>query len=150
MAGTSPAMTPSKYAMETRLLRTMAPGVPSIEIGILEKRSPVLDLRLPPMLLVHGATFGARLFDLPRVGYSLMAALGSDGRVVYAIASAGNAVKPTRIDLCVQRGQRYQARFQTPDVRDRFIHAGKWRILRRQFFHGSATKRGSKPLMSRA
>ena len=89
MAGTSPAMTPSKYAMETRLLRTMAPGVPSIEIGILEKRSPVLDLRLPPMLLVHGATFGARLFDLPRVGYSLMAALGSDGRVVYALDIRG-------------------------------------------------------------
>jgi len=43
--------------METRLLRTRAPGVP-IEIGILEKQSSALDLRLPPMLLVHGATSG--------------------------------------------------------------------------------------------
>jgi hypothetical protein len=42
-----------------------APGTPSIEIGILEKRPPALDVRLPPMLLLHGATFGARLFDCP-------------------------------------------------------------------------------------
>jgi pimeloyl-ACP methyl ester carboxylesterase len=75
--------------METRLLRTRVPGVPSIEIGILEKRSPALDLRLPPMLLVHGATFGARLFDLPRVGYSLMTAVGSEGRAVYALDIRG-------------------------------------------------------------
>jgi hypothetical protein len=65
--------------VETRLLRTRAPGTPSIEIGILEKRLAALDLRLPPMLLLHGATFGARLFDLPRAGYSLMAALASRG-----------------------------------------------------------------------
>jgi len=75
--------------IETRLLRTRAPGAPSIEIGILEKRSSVLDLRLPPMLLVHGATFGARLFDLPRVGYSLMTALASEGRAVYALDIRG-------------------------------------------------------------
>jgi pimeloyl-ACP methyl ester carboxylesterase len=76
-------------AMETRLLRTRVLGVPSIEIGILEKRWPALDLRLPPMLLVHGATFGARLFDLPRVGYSLMTAVGSEGRAVYALDIRG-------------------------------------------------------------
>src|SRR5258708_22377837 len=75
--------------VETRLLRTRGPGAPSIEIGILEKRSPALDLRLPPMLLLHGATFGARLFDLPRPGYSLMAALASEGRSVYAIDVRG-------------------------------------------------------------
>jgi pimeloyl-ACP methyl ester carboxylesterase len=75
--------------VETRLLRTRAPGTPSIEIGILEKRSPALDLRLPPMLLLHGATFGARLFDLPRAGYSLMAALASKRRAVYALDIRG-------------------------------------------------------------
>jgi len=75
--------------IETRLLRTRAPGDPSIEIGVLEKRSLALDLRLPPMLLVHGATFGARLFDLPRVGYSLMTAVGSEGRAVYALDIRG-------------------------------------------------------------
>jgi pimeloyl-ACP methyl ester carboxylesterase len=75
--------------IETRLLRTRAPGAPAIEIGILEKRPPVLDVRLPPMLLLHGATFGARLFDLPRAGYSLMAALASEGRCVYALDIRG-------------------------------------------------------------
>src|SRR5258708_19570297 len=75
--------------VETRLLRTRGPGAPSIEIGILEKRSPALDLRLPPMLLLHGATFGARLFDLPRAGYSLMTALASEGRAVYAVDVRG-------------------------------------------------------------
>ncbi len=75
--------------IETRLLRTRAPGAPAIEIGILEKRSSPLDLRLPPMLLLHGATFGARLFDLPRAGYSLMTALASEGRAVYALDIRG-------------------------------------------------------------
>jgi len=74
---------------ETQLLRTTAAGVAAIEIGILEKRSPVLNLRLPPLLLVHGATFGARLFDLPRPGYSLMSALASEGRAVYALDIRG-------------------------------------------------------------
>jgi pimeloyl-ACP methyl ester carboxylesterase len=41
------------------------------------------------MLLLHGATFGARLFDLPRVGYSLMTALASEGRAVYALDIRG-------------------------------------------------------------
>ena len=75
--------------IETRLLRTRAPDDPSIEIGIAEKRPPVLDSRLPPMLLLHGATFGARLFDLPRGGYSLMTALAAEGRAVYAVDIRG-------------------------------------------------------------
>ena len=85
-----PIMEPDlSNVIETRLLRTRAPGVPSIEIGILEKRSLALDLRLPPMLLLHGATFGARLFDLPRAGYSLMTALASKRRAVYALDIRG-------------------------------------------------------------
>jgi pimeloyl-ACP methyl ester carboxylesterase len=75
--------------VETQMLRTRAPGVPSIEIGIVENRSPALDVRLPPMLLLHGATFGARLFDLPRAGYSLMTALASKQRAVYALDIRG-------------------------------------------------------------
>jgi alpha-beta hydrolase superfamily lysophospholipase len=75
--------------VETQLLRTRAPGARAIEIGILEKRSLPLDVRLPPMLLLHGATFGARLFDLPRAGYSLMTALASKGRSVYALDIRG-------------------------------------------------------------
>src|SRR5258706_13803929 len=74
MAATSQGMTRSKCpsmepdlsnVIETRLLRTRAPGAPAIEIGILEKRSSPLDLRLPPTLLLHGATFGALRFGLP-------------------------------------------------------------------------------------
>ena len=35
----------------------------------------------PPVLLVHGATFGAALFDLPLAGYSLMRELAGSGRL---------------------------------------------------------------------
>jgi alpha-beta hydrolase superfamily lysophospholipase len=76
-------------ATETRLLRTAAPGAPTIELGILERRSLMLDPRMPPMLLLHGATLGARLFDLPRPGYSLMAVLAGAGRAVYALDIRG-------------------------------------------------------------
>jgi pimeloyl-ACP methyl ester carboxylesterase len=40
-------------------------------------------------LLVHGATFGAALFDLPAPGYSLMSALSEGGRTVYALDIRG-------------------------------------------------------------
>jgi len=75
--------------IETRLLRIGAPDDPAIELGILEKRSPALDVRLPPILLLHGATFGARLFDLPRAGYSLMTEFASEGRAAYALDIRG-------------------------------------------------------------
>lgn len=71
----------------TRLLRIPAPGNDGILLGILEKRSP--NPRLPPVLLVHGATFGASLFDLPLPGYSLLSRLASVGRVVYAVDIRG-------------------------------------------------------------
>lgn len=73
----------------TRLLRVAAPRSDGILLGILEKRSPNPNLRLPPILLVHGATFGASLFDLPLPGYSLMHRLASVGRVVYALDVRG-------------------------------------------------------------
>ncbi len=43
----------------------------------------------PPVLLVHGATFGSALFDLPLAGYSLMQELAGGGRFVYAIDVRG-------------------------------------------------------------
>ena len=73
----------------TRIIRTPAPGAEDISIGILEKRCGRPDPRLPPVLLVHGATYGAALFDLPLPGYSLMARLASAGRSVYALDIRG-------------------------------------------------------------
>jgi pimeloyl-ACP methyl ester carboxylesterase len=75
--------------IETRLLRTPAQPALPVELAILEKLPVRRDARLPPMLLLHGATFGARLFDLPRPGYSLMTQLASGGRPVYALDVRG-------------------------------------------------------------
>ena len=60
-----------------------------LTLGILETKGDPLDPRLPPVLLVHGATLGANLFDLPTSGYSLMAWLASRARVVYALDVRG-------------------------------------------------------------
>ncbi|NJO35365.1 MAG: alpha/beta hydrolase [Rhodospirillales bacterium] len=49
---------------------------------------------MPPLLLVHGATLGANLFDLPRPGYSLMWWLASGGRAVYALDVRGFGNSP--------------------------------------------------------
>lgn len=74
---------------ETRLLRIPAPGATDFTLGVLEKRGDPIDSRLPPVLLVHGATLGANLFDVPRCGYSLMAWLASGARAVYALDVRG-------------------------------------------------------------
>ena len=73
----------------TTIIRIPAPGSRDISLGVLEKRCERVDLSFPPVLLVHGATFGAALFDLPLPGYSLMSALASTGRYVYAIDVRG-------------------------------------------------------------
>lgn len=73
---------------ETQLLRIEAPRAGRISLGLHEMRPPG-DRRLPPVLLLHGATFAAALFDLPRPGYSLMAALAGAGRAVYALDIRG-------------------------------------------------------------
>jgi pimeloyl-ACP methyl ester carboxylesterase len=75
--------------IETRVLRTPAQASSPIELAILEKLPVRRDVRLPPLLLLHGATFGARLFDLPRPSYSLMTQLASGGRPVYALDVRG-------------------------------------------------------------
>ena len=82
--------------MTKRLLRIEA-AHGETALGLWEM-PPVGTVIHPPVLLVHGATFGAALFDLPLAGYSLMQALAGGGRVVYAIdvrgygASNGNSV----------------------------------------------------------
>jgi len=70
-----------------RLLRIEASdGEPAL--GLWEM-PPVGAAIHPPVLLVHGATFGSALFDLPLAGYSLMQALARDGRFVYAVDVRG-------------------------------------------------------------
>lgn len=73
----------------TRLLRIPASGATDLTLGVLERRGDPIDRRLPPVLLVHGATLGASIFDLPRPGYSLMAWLASGARAVYALDVRG-------------------------------------------------------------
>jgi pimeloyl-ACP methyl ester carboxylesterase len=83
-------------ASETKVLRTPAPDTNGLTLGILERRAEEIDPRLPPVLLVHGATLGANLFDLPRPGYSLMSYLASRGRAVYAVDVRGFGNSPYR------------------------------------------------------
>jgi pimeloyl-ACP methyl ester carboxylesterase len=84
--------------IENQLLWIPSPEDSAVRLGVLEKRAALLDGRLPPVLLVHGATLGHRLFDLPRPGYSLMDELARTARAVYALdirgygTSLGNAV----------------------------------------------------------
>ncbi len=61
-------------------------GVP---LGVLSRNGGSSGDGLAPILLVHGATFGAGLFDLPLPGYSLMDELALDGRPVYALDVRG-------------------------------------------------------------
>jgi pimeloyl-ACP methyl ester carboxylesterase len=74
---------------ETRVLRIDAPDADGISLGILERRCARTDRHRAPVLLAHGATFGAELFDLPLPGYSLMSELARVGRVVYALDIRG-------------------------------------------------------------
>ena len=58
-------------------------------LGLLSRNSGSPNKSLPPVLLVHGATFGSELFDLPLPGYSLMEELAAHGRPVYALDVRG-------------------------------------------------------------
>jgi pimeloyl-ACP methyl ester carboxylesterase len=73
----------------TKLLRIAAAGGRTAGLGLWERCAAARDPRLPPLLLIHGATLGGALFDLPRPGYSLMAALARAGRPVYALDVRG-------------------------------------------------------------
>lgn len=71
--------------MEKRLLRITRGRWPALGLW----QMSALAERLPPVLLVHGATFGAAIFDLDRPGYSLMRELMAEGRIVYALDVRG-------------------------------------------------------------
>ena len=58
-------------------------------LGVLSRNAGSSNRELPPVLLVHGATFGSGLFDLPVPGYSLMEELAQNGRPVYALDIRG-------------------------------------------------------------
>jgi pimeloyl-ACP methyl ester carboxylesterase len=61
---------------------------------------------LPPVLLLHGATFGSALFDLPLPGYSLMRELADGGRFVYAVDVRGyGASSANRVMVSPPQGQ---------------------------------------------
>lgn len=83
-----------------RVIRIDATEAGGVSLGMLEKACPLRDSRLPPVLLVHGATFGAALFDLPVPGYSLMSALSEPGRPAYAldIRGYGNSLDGSVMD----------------------------------------------------
>jgi pimeloyl-ACP methyl ester carboxylesterase len=80
---------PGVPAIQSQVLHAPARGAADVTIGILAKKVAEPDRRLPPLLLVHGATFGASLFDLPSEDYSLMSRLARDGRAVYALDVRG-------------------------------------------------------------
>jgi pimeloyl-ACP methyl ester carboxylesterase len=98
--------------LQTQVLSIAAPDGGG-HLAVIEKRPPQLDPRLPPLLIAHGATFGGSLFDLPRAGYSLLAALAAPGRAVYAldIRGYGRSVAPQAMD-------------SPPDGRPPFARAG--------------------------
>jgi pimeloyl-ACP methyl ester carboxylesterase len=75
------------FADGARVRRIRTAG--GVSLGLLERRVAALDARLPPVLLVHGATLGASLFDLPLPGYSLLQALAQAGRAAYALDIRG-------------------------------------------------------------
>ncbi len=77
----------SPVAGVARVVRIRSAEGPSL--GLLERRGAVLDGRLPPVLLVHGATLGASLFDLPLPGYSLLGELAGAGRAAFALDIRG-------------------------------------------------------------
>lgn len=64
-------------------------GEQGLSLGLLARRASAPDPLRPPVLLVHGATLGASLFDLPLPGYSLLEALAADGRAAYALDVRG-------------------------------------------------------------
>jgi pimeloyl-ACP methyl ester carboxylesterase len=73
----------------TRLIRIASPDDEAVSLGLLELRHARQNPLSPPMLLVHGATLGACVFDLPLAGYSLMTEMARGGRTVYAVDIRG-------------------------------------------------------------
>jgi pimeloyl-ACP methyl ester carboxylesterase len=73
----------------TRLIRIPPSDEAPISLRLLECQPLRKNPLSSPLLLVHGATLGANVFDLPLDGYSLMAEMALAGRAVYAIDIRG-------------------------------------------------------------
>lgn len=86
---------------ETRLWYIEATAGGSVRLGVREKRPAGVRHSGPPILLVHGATLGGALFDLPRPGYSLMGSLARSGHPVYALDIRGYG---TSVDAAAMNG----------------------------------------------
>lgn len=83
---------PSPAHLETAVLRVPSRG--GEPLALTAKCADTLNPRCPPVLLLHGATLGGKLFDLPRPGYSLMEQLAAAGRAVYALDLRGYGASP--------------------------------------------------------
>jgi pimeloyl-ACP methyl ester carboxylesterase len=78
-----------EFPAMTRLIRIQPSDDAPISLGLLECQPVHKNPLSLPLLLVHGATLGASLFDQPLAGYSLMAEMALAGRSVYAIDIRG-------------------------------------------------------------
>lgn len=74
---------------QARLHRLRAPETDDVWLGLIQRGGRGTKKGLRPVLVVHGSTLGASLFDLPVPGYSMLGDLASSGRVVYAIDVRG-------------------------------------------------------------
>jgi pimeloyl-ACP methyl ester carboxylesterase len=74
---------------QASLHRLRAPGTDDVWLGLIQRGSQGTNKGLRPVLVVHGSTLGATLFDLPVAGYSMLRDLAGSGRAVYAIDVRG-------------------------------------------------------------
>jgi pimeloyl-ACP methyl ester carboxylesterase len=64
-------------------------GDGGVRLGVQERQGASAGAGRTPVLIVHGATLGAALFDIPLPGYSLMSELARRGHDVYALDIRG-------------------------------------------------------------
>jgi pimeloyl-ACP methyl ester carboxylesterase len=69
--------------------RLRAPATDDLWLGLIQRGSHRTGVGRRPVLVVHGSTLGAALFDLPVAGYSMLTDLASAGHAVYAIDVRG-------------------------------------------------------------
>lgn len=72
-----------------RVHRLRAPKADDVWLGLIQREGPSTTGGRRPVLVVHGSTLGAALFDLPVAGYSMLNELASSGGAVYAIDVRG-------------------------------------------------------------
>jgi pimeloyl-ACP methyl ester carboxylesterase len=85
---------------EDRVFQVRGPDAPGGVLCVRRKQRLGATAHGPPVVIVHGATFCASLFDLPLGGYSLMTAFADSGRVIYAmdIRGYGHSLGPGVMD----------------------------------------------------